>query len=96
MHDDLDARIRLACTLDLVDGEALVHRAEAFPQDHLRVGVHGRVFGTTGRLVRIPHWHLVKAHTHGESGIAAKVLVREEQHALAAGECPFEHGMRIG
>ena len=85
-----------ACTLDLVDGEALVHRAEAFPQDHLRVGVHGRVFGTTGRLVRIPHWHLVKAHTHGESGIAAKVLVREEQHALAAGECPFEHGMRIG
>ena len=75
MHDDFDARIRLACTLNLVDGEALVHRAEAFPQDHLRVGVHGRVFGTTGRLVRIPHWHLVKAHTHGKSGIAAKVLV---------------------
>ena len=96
VHNHLDARVCLACTFDLFDGEALVHGAEALPQNHLGSGVIGRVGGTALSLERIPQRHLAQRNTHGAGGVAAKVLVREEQHALAARERPFQYGVRVG
>ena len=95
VHNDLDTGVGLAGAFDLLNGEALVYGAEALPQDHLRVRVlFGR--GPAVRLERVPQGHLVEAHTHGERGVAAQVLVGEEQHALAAFERPFKHGARVG
>ena len=96
MHDHLDARVCLAGTFDLFDGETLVHGAEALPQNHLGAGVIGRIGGAALCLERIPQRHLAQRNAHRAGGIAAQMLVREEQHALAAGERPFQHGVRIG
>ena len=54
VHDDLHAGVCLAGPFDLFDGETLMHGAEPLPQDHLGIGVHGRVFGAAGGLERIP------------------------------------------
>lgn len=84
MHDHLDARVCLAGTFDLFDGETLVHGAEALPQNHLGAGVIGRIGGAALCLERIPQRHLAQRNAHRAGGIAAQMLVREEQHALAA------------
>src|SRR3546814_16903998 len=47
------------------------------------------------RLGEIPDNHLVQANTHVLRGVAAEMLVREEQHFLATRERPFQHGTRI-
>ena len=41
-------------------------------------------------LVRIPDRHLVERHAHGVGGVAAEVLIGQEQDALAARPRPFE------
>ena len=38
-----------------------------------------------------PERHLVERDAHGGAGVAAEVLVREEEHALLLRERPFQH-----
>ena len=79
---------------DLVDREAPVHRAEAVPEDD--AGVAQLVGGAAAeRLARVPHRHLLERHAHGLRGVAAEVLVGEEEHALPALERPLEHRLRV-
>ena len=91
VHDHADARVLGPRLLDLVDREAAVHRAEAVPQDHARV-VELSGSRAAERLARVPHRHLLERHAHRLGGVAAEVLVGEEQHAAAALEGPLEHG----
>ena len=42
-------------------------------------------------MPRIPHPHVVAAVAHREAGVAAEVLIGEEQHLVAAGQRPLEH-----
>ena len=83
MHDDANARMLRADVLDLPHGEARVHRAVALPQDHARaldrVGLEA-----APDLVRIPHDHLVERHAQLVGGVAAEMLIRQEQDTLAA------------
>ena len=83
---------RIAC--DLRDGEAGVDRAVALPQDHLRaldlIGIEA-----AENLVRIPHDHLVERDAHLVGGVAAEMLVGQEEHLLAARERPLQRGRRI-
>ena len=44
----------------------------------------------------VPEHHLLERDAHGVTGIAAQVLVREEEHALAPLEGPLEHLRRVG
>ena len=92
VHDHPHARVLGACLLDLVDREALVHRAEAVPQDDAGVFSSSAVLPPSG-LARVPHRHLLERHAHLLRGVAAEVLVGEEQHALPALERPLEHGL---
>jgi hypothetical protein len=90
VHDDLHAGVLGPRPLDLVDGEALVHRAEAVPEDDARVRQLRGGVAAEG-LARVPHRHGLERHAHGLRGVAAEVLVGEEQHALPALERPVEH-----
>src|SRR3546814_3868296 len=83
------------CSSDLLDRlEHLVHRSEAAPEDHPGgLDLFRRV--AAERLGEIPDNHLVQANTHVLRGVAAEMLVREEQHFLATRERPFQHGTRI-
>ena len=47
------------------------------------------------RLAGIPDGHLVERDAHRPGGVAAEVLVGEEEDATAAGERPFEHGAGV-
>jgi hypothetical protein len=50
----------------------------------------------THGLAEIPHHHLLQRDAHLVRGPAAQVLVREEQHLLAARESPGEHARGVG
>ena len=94
VHDHLHAGELGAGLLDLADVEALVDRAEAVPEDH--PGVEQGLFVVAAEgLARVPHRHLLQRHAHGLGGVAAQVLVGEEQHALAALERPLQHGRGV-
>ena len=69
--------------LDVLGPEALVHRAVALPQQQgglLDLAVAQPAEG----LARVPHAHVVGAVAELEAGVAAQVLVGEEEHTLAA------------
>ena len=66
---------------DVLGPEALVDRAVALPQQEgglLAVGL-----GQAAELeAGVPHPHVVVRVAHGQAGVAAEVLVGEEQHLL--------------
>src|SRR5690606_16356728 len=95
VRNDLRLRVLLLELVDVLRAEHLVHGAEALPQQYLRLAdllgrepAHG--------LVVIPHGHLVERDAQLVRSVAAKVLVREEQHLLAAPEGPLENARRVG
>src|SRR3546814_13002400 len=91
MADDLAVRYALAEVLDMDRLEHLVHRAEAAPEDHPGgLDLFRRI--AAERLGEIPDNHLVQANTHVLRGVAAEMLVREEQHFLATRERPYPPG----
>ena len=70
--------------VDVLGPEALVHRAVALPQQE--GGVLDVGLGEAAELeARVPHPHVVVGEAHGQAGVAAEVLVGEEQHLVAAG-----------
>ena len=95
MHHHLDAGVVGACLGDLGGVEPLVNRAEAVPQNHAGIGKRG--LGVAAEfLARVPHRHLLERDPHCLGCVAAKVLIGEEQHPLAALECPFQHRAGVG
>ena len=88
MDDDADAGMLPADGLNLPRGEALVNRAVPFPQDHLRA-LHLLGIESAEDLVRIPDDHLVERDAHLVRGVAAEMLIGQEQHLLAVREAHF-------
>ena len=81
--------------LDVLGPEALVHRAVPLPQQQ-RGLLHLAVGQAAQGLPRVPDPHVVGAVAELVAGVAAEVLVGEEEHALAALEGPGEHGPGVG
>jgi hypothetical protein len=50
---------------------------------------------TSEVLTRVPHPHVGLAEAHVVPGVATEMLVGEEQHLVAAGECPLQHGPSV-
>jgi hypothetical protein len=85
----------LADARDLRNGEALVNRAVPFPENHLRVE-HLLDGLAAVHLVRIPHDHLVERNPHLVRGVAAEMLIGQEQDALAAFPRPAQRRGAVG
>ena len=95
MHDDLDAGIVGPGFVDLRNGETLVDRTEAVPQQDLGITEFG--FGVAAEgFARIPHRHAFERNAHRLGGVAPEVLIGEEQDPLAAFEGPFQDGRSVG
>ena len=80
---------------ELLDGEALMDGAEAMPEEDAcslyRLGSETPEWG-----VRIPDGHLAERDAHGLGGVAAEVLVGEEEDALPAFEGPLQDLRGVG
>jgi hypothetical protein len=76
-------RIGLASGSDVLRPDALVDSAVAAPQQEGRVE-HDLFVKPAEIPVRVPFGRVNVAVTHGESGIAAEVLVGEEQGLVAS------------
>src|SRR5437899_10055984 len=87
MDDYAHSGVLRAQVLNLTDRETRVHRAVALPQNDPRPP-HGVWLEPAPDLVRIPYHHLVERHPKLVRGIAAKMLIGQEQNALAALPCP--------
>jgi hypothetical protein len=79
----------------VVGREPLVDRAVAPPQQEAGVLAVG-LAEAAPLEPRVPHPHLVEAVAHGDAGVAAQVLVGEEQHLVALLEGPLQDGAGVG
>ena len=95
MHDHGAVGVLGAERGDVLGGEALVHRAPAPPQQERGV-LDVALLEAAELLARVPDPHVGLAVAHGEAGVAAEVLVGEEQHLVAPGEGPLEDGPGVG
>src|ERR1019366_8348748 len=95
MHDDPHAGMLLADVLDLPHREARVHRTMTLPENDARAFDDIRLEPAPD-LVRIPYDHLVERHAHLEGGVAAEMLIRQEENTLAPLPRPAQrrHGVR--
>src|SRR5713226_377833 len=91
MDDDANTGMLTADALDLLGGEALVHGAIALPEDDARAANRFRCVSAKF-LVRIPNDHLLKGDTHAIAGVAAEVLVGEEENLFALLQSPLHDG----
>ena len=86
----------LAELVDVLGLEHLVDAAMPLPQDHPAAADRlGRV-AAESIFVRVPERHLLQRNAHAQGGVAAQVLIGEEQHAAAPREGPIEHGRGVG
>ncbi len=91
-----DAGDALADLGDRAGGEAAVHRAVALPQDHLRVAelLDGE---PALRLVGVVEDAVVQRQAHlADGGVAAEVLVGQEQHLAGLLERPRQGDPGVG
>ena len=91
VHDHLAVRVLGPERRDVLGAEALVHRAVALPEEQRRL-LDVALLEAAELEARVPHPHVVLAVAHVEAGVAAEVLVGEEQHldVGALGERPLE------
>jgi len=82
--------------------EALVHRAVALPQQEAGL-LHVGLLQATAVQAGVPHPHVALGVAELEAGVAAQVLVGEEQDLVAPGlglvagsEGPGQHGPGVG
>ncbi len=95
MDDDLNAGIVRANLVHMLRQKALVHRAVALPQNYL--GLAQPLGGQPAlQHVRVPHHHFVQRNAAGESGVAAQVLIGQEEESFRCGEGPVERALGIG
>src|SRR5262245_60720603 len=97
MHDHPDAWMLLAHRGDLSGRKAHVDGTMSLPQDHL-CAPHLIRIEAAKNLVGIPDDHVVERDAHLERSVPAEVLVWQEEHLLAALECPLQRrrGVRRG
>ena len=62
-----------------------------FPEEHPGV-LHLLGIETAEDLMRIPHDHVVEWDAHLECGVAAKMLIGQEENLLAALKRPLQRG----
>ena len=92
VHDDVHAGDPRPDVGHATGREPAVHRAVPAPEDHRRVPqlLRFQAAGLASR-VRIPHHAVVQAQAELQHrGVAAEVLVRQEQHLAALGQRPAE------
>ena len=89
VHDDLDARMLGACGLDVCGPEPLVDGAVTLPQQERRF-LDLALLEPAELVARIPDAHVALGVAHRVAGVAAEVLVGEEEHLVAACERPLE------
>ena len=95
VDQDVDVGVAVAGRLDLGRGEAGVDGAMALPEDH--PGVAQLFLGVAAQALEgIPDDHFVQGNTELEGGVAAQVLVGEEEDALGPLEGPLEDGGGVG
>ena len=87
VHDHLHVGVLGPGRLRRARAEALVHRAVALPQEQRRV-LDVALLEVAAVAVRVPHAHVGVAEAHVETGVAAEVLVGEEEDLVAALERP--------
>src|SRR5919108_6136612 len=95
MDNHANAGMLAACSRHLLWREALVDGAVALPQDDARIpncfgGIPAKL------LVRVPDNHLVEGDAHAVAGVAAKMLVGEEQGLFTVFKGPFHDGSGVG
>src|SRR5713101_2521043 len=95
MRDDANAGMLAADARDLLRREALVNGAIALPEDDARVANRFRRVSAIF-LVRIPDDHLLEWDAHAKTGVAAEVLIGEEEDFFAALKSPVHHGGSVG
>src|SRR5258708_27204868 len=95
MHDDLNVRIPGAHFVAVLRQEALMDGAMALPKNHAclpqplgRDAAHDHE--------RVPDHALVQGNAHGKRGVAAKVLVGEEEKLLVAFKGPAKRRWSVG
>ena len=94
VHDDLAVGVLGAERRDVLGLEALVDRAVALPQQERRF-LDVALVEAAELAVRVPHPHVRLAVAHLVAGVAAEVLVGEEEDLVAPGapcERPLEDG----
>ncbi len=94
MDDDADAGMLLAQRLDLLHREARVDRAVPLPQEQLRALRLLRRETAAESRAGSHTCHLIERHAHLVGGVAAQVLIGQEQHPLAALPRPLERRPR--
>src|SRR3989454_6816133 len=95
VNDDANAGMLAADALDLLRGEALVHGAIALPEDDARAANRFRRISAKF-LIRVPNDHLLEGDAHAIAGVAAKVLVGEEENFFVTLESPVHDGGGVG
>src|SRR4051794_1137759 len=83
--------------LDLANGEPRVDRTVALPQDDAGA-LHLVRIEAAPDLVWIPYHHLVERHAHFVGGVAAEMLIGQEQNLFTALPGPRQRrtGIRRG
>src|SRR5882762_5484435 len=95
MRDDANSGMLSAHALDLLGGKALVHGAIALPEDDARLA--DRFRGVSAKfLVGIPDDHFFERDAHAIAGVAAEVLVGEEENFLTRLEGPCHDPGGVG
>src|SRR5215472_15741492 len=89
MHDDLDIRMARAHFVDVFRKKSLMDRAVALPQNHSGA-MQSFPIETSLNHERIPDHALVQRNAHGESSIAAQVLIRKKENLVIARKSPLE------
>jgi hypothetical protein len=94
VHDHADAWVLLAHEARSAAPRTACAPSSALPEQHARIT---RRLGRqpTPRLRRVPHDHLVERHAHLVRGVAAEVLVGQEQDPLPALPRPAQHGRAV-
>src|SRR5215475_7757228 len=75
---------------DMQRQKPLMHGAVAFPENDPAVVEH--LFRVAAEfLIRVPDWHFLQPQAEGITGIAAEMLIRKEQNAIAPLQGPAHH-----
>ena len=94
VHHHAHAGVFAPCFFHLLHREPLVRAAMPLPEDDFCLPELLRGGASVGQPP-VPEHHLVQRDAHGVSGIPPQVLVREEQHFVAALKRPGEGPRRV-
>ena len=94
MNDHDAVRVLRTERLDVVDAEALVHRAVPLPEQEGRV-LDLALLEPADLELRVPDPHVGLVEAEVVGGVAAQVLIGEEEQLLPASQGPRDDGPRV-